>query len=139
MEIQLASGVISLAKRCITPQILGEVLLTGQRTTFSDCLGSLRPSERSGTELKSAKMKCSEVERAESGESVTGAGGTVQMLGATAERKCRLGEATGKKLRKNWKRKRMKFTLRAMKTYPSAQPLGFFDVELRVPWLEAKI
>ena len=33
----------------------------------------------------------------------------------------------------------MKFTLRAMKTYPSAQTLGFFDVELRVPWLEAKI
>src|ERR1035437_5446153 len=33
----------------------------------------------------------------------------------------------------------MKFTLRAMKTYPSAQTLGFFAVELRVPWLEAKI
>ena len=32
----------------------------------------------------------------------------------------------------------MMFTLRAMKTYPSAQPLGFFAVELRVPWLEAK-
>jgi hypothetical protein len=32
----------------------------------------------------------------------------------------------------------MKFTMRAMKTHPSAQPLGFFDVELRVPWLEAK-
>jgi len=30
------------------------------------------------------------------------------------------------------------FTLRAMKTYPSAPALGFFDVELRVPWLEAK-
>jgi len=30
------------------------------------------------------------------------------------------------------------FTLRAMKTYPSAQALGFFDVELRVQWLEAK-
>src|ERR1017187_4546965 len=44
------------------------------RTTFSDCLGSLRPSERSGTELKSAKMKCSGVERAESGESVIGRG-----------------------------------------------------------------
>ena len=39
-------------------------------------------------------------------------------------------------LRKNWKRKRMKFTIRAMKTYPAAQTLGFFDVELRVPWLE---
>jgi len=25
-----------------------------------------------------------------------------------------------------------------MKTYPSAQTLGFFDVELRVQWLEAK-
>ena len=32
----------------------------------------------------------------------------------------------------------MKFTMRAMKTYPSAQTLGFFDVELPVPWLEAK-
>jgi len=32
----------------------------------------------------------------------------------------------------------MMFTLRAMKTYLSAQTLGFFDVELRVPWLEAK-
>jgi len=31
----------------------------------------------------------------------------------------------------------MKFTMRALKTYSSAQPLGFFDVELRVPWLEA--
>ena len=44
------------------------------RTMFSDCLGSLLPSERSGTELKSAKMKCSGVERAESGESVIGRG-----------------------------------------------------------------
>ena len=26
----------------------------------------------------------------------------------------------------------MKFTMRAMKSYPSAQTLGFFDVELRV-------
>src|SRR5450759_1430864 len=32
----------------------------------------------------------------------------------------------------------MMVSLRAMKTYPSAQALGFFDVELRVPWLEAK-
>ena len=32
----------------------------------------------------------------------------------------------------------MMFTLRAMKTYQSAQTLGFFDVELRVQWLEAK-
>jgi hypothetical protein len=32
----------------------------------------------------------------------------------------------------------MMFTMRAMKTYPSAQTLGFFDLELRVPWLEAK-
>ena len=32
----------------------------------------------------------------------------------------------------------MKFTLREMKTYPLVQSLGFFDVELRVPWLEAK-
>ena len=42
----------------------------------------------------------------------------------------------------------MKFTIRAMKTSPSAQPLGFFDLsvcghaqaeeELRVQWLEAK-
>mgnify|MGYP001599386893 FL=1 len=30
------------------------------------------------------------------------------------------------------------FTMRAMKTYRSAQTQGFFDVELRVPWLEAK-
>ena len=30
------------------------------------------------------------------------------------------------------------FTLRTMKTYQSAQALGFFDVELRVQWLEAK-
>ena len=29
-------------------------------------------------------------------------------------------------------------TLRTMKTYQSAQALGFFDVELRVQWLEAK-
>jgi hypothetical protein len=29
----------------------------------------------------------------------------------------------------------MKFTIRAMKTYPAAQTLGFFDVELRVRWL----
>jgi hypothetical protein len=28
--------------------------------------------------------------------------------------------------------------MRAIKTYPAAQPLGFFDVELRVPGLEAK-
>jgi len=32
----------------------------------------------------------------------------------------------------------MKFMIRAMKTYQSAQALGFFDVELRVQWLEAK-
>jgi hypothetical protein len=32
----------------------------------------------------------------------------------------------------------MMFRLRAMKTHPSAQARGFFDVELRVPWLEAK-
>ena len=32
----------------------------------------------------------------------------------------------------------MMFTMRATKTHPSAQPLGFFDVELRVQWLEAK-
>ena len=32
----------------------------------------------------------------------------------------------------------MKFTIRAMKTSPSAPTLGFFGVELRVPWLEAK-
>ena len=32
----------------------------------------------------------------------------------------------------------MMFTMRAMKTHPSAQPLGFFDVELRVQWLEVK-
>jgi len=30
----------------------------------------------------------------------------------------------------------MMFTLRAMKTHPSAQPLGFVDVELREQWLE---
>jgi len=41
-------------------------------------------------------------------------------------------------LKKKWKSKRMKFTIRAMKTYPSAQTLGFFEVELRVQWLEAK-
>jgi IS5 family transposase len=28
--------------------------------------------------------------------------------------------------------------IRVMRTYPSAQTLGFFDVELPVPWLEAK-
>ena len=39
------------------------------------------------------------MERAENVESVTGAGGTVPRLGATAERKCRLGEATGKMLK----------------------------------------
>ena len=32
----------------------------------------------------------------------------------------------------------MMFAMRAMKTSPSAQALGFFDVELRVQWLEAK-
>lgn len=32
----------------------------------------------------------------------------------------------------------MMFTLRAMKAYPSAQALAFFDVELRGPWLEVK-
>ena len=32
----------------------------------------------------------------------------------------------------------MMLTLRAIKTYQSVQTLGFFDVELRVPWLEAK-
>ena len=32
----------------------------------------------------------------------------------------------------------MMFALRTMETDPSAQTLGFFDVELRVPWLEAK-
>ncbi len=32
----------------------------------------------------------------------------------------------------------MMLTMRAMKTYPSAQTLGLFDVELRVPWLAAK-
>ena len=36
-------------------------------------------------------------------------------------------------LKKKWTRQRMKFTMRAMKTYPLAQTLGFFDVELRVP------
>ena len=28
--------------------------------------------------------------------------------------------------------------IQIIKTYPSAQTLGFFDVELRVQWLEAK-
>ena len=46
----------------------------GTRPTFSDCLAILRTTERSGTELKSAKMKCSGVERAESVESVSGRG-----------------------------------------------------------------
>jgi len=32
----------------------------------------------------------------------------------------------------------MKFAMRAMKTHPSAHTLGFFAVEVRVPWLEAK-
>src|SRR5258707_12544712 len=32
----------------------------------------------------------------------------------------------------------MMFTMRAMKTQPSARPLGIFGVELRVQWLEAK-
>ena len=31
----------------------------------------------------------------------------------------------------------MLFTMRAMRTYPSAQRLGFFDEELRVQWIEA--
>ena len=39
---------------------------------------------------------------------------------------------------KKWKRGRIQFRLRAMKTYRSAAALGFFDVELRVQWLEAK-
>jgi hypothetical protein len=30
------------------------------------------------------------------------------------------------------------FMIQIIKTYPSAQALGFFDVELRVQWLEAK-
>ena len=41
-------------------------------------------------------------------------------------------------LRMQLKSKSLKFPLRAMKTHPSAQPLGFFDVELHGPWLEAK-
>jgi hypothetical protein len=32
----------------------------------------------------------------------------------------------------------MLFTIRAMKTGPSAQSLVFFDGELRVQWMEAK-
>ena len=32
----------------------------------------------------------------------------------------------------------MVFTLRVTKTYPEAQTFEFFDVELHVPWLEAK-
>ena len=32
----------------------------------------------------------------------------------------------------------MIFTLRAIKTFPLAQTPGFFNVALRVPWLEAK-
>ena len=39
-------------------------------------------------------------------------------------------------LRKKLQSKSMMFTMRAMKTYPTAQPLGFFDVKLRVQWLE---
>lgn len=31
----------------------------------------------------------------------------------------------------------MLFTMRAMKTDPAAQSLGFFDEELRVHWMEA--
>ncbi len=31
-------------------------------------------------------------------------------------------------LRKKWTKQSMKFTIRAMKTSPSAQPLGFFDL-----------
>ena len=31
----------------------------------------------------------------------------------------------------------MKFTIRAMKTYLTAQTLGFFDLELRTQWLAA--
>jgi hypothetical protein len=34
--------------------------------------------------------------------------------------------------------KSMMFTMRAMITYPSAQTPGFFDMELRWQWLEAK-
>jgi len=32
----------------------------------------------------------------------------------------------------------MVFMIRTIKTYPSAQTQGFFDVELRVQWLEVK-
>jgi transposase, IS5 family len=41
-------------------------------------------------------------------------------------------------MRKQWKRQSLMVRLRALKTYPSAPTLGFFDVELRVQWLAAK-
>ena len=47
------------------------------------------------------------------------------------------GKSSGS-LRKKLPRQTMMFTLCTMKTCPSAQPLGFFDVELHGPWLEAK-
>ena len=43
-------------------------------TDVFDCLGILRPTERSGTELKPAKMECNGEDRAESVESVIGCG-----------------------------------------------------------------
>ena len=43
-------------------------------TDVFDCLGILRPTERSGTELKPAKMECNGEDRAESAESVIGRG-----------------------------------------------------------------
>jgi len=54
------------------------------------------------------------MERAESGESVTGAGGSVPILGARNERKCRLGDAG----QKAWCCAQMKWT-----TLPHPGPL----------------
>src|ERR1035441_10372922 len=81
----------------------------GRARSFFDCLADLRPSERSEVEMKPAKLERSGVERAESGESVIGRGRNRadawrrewvrrSRLSLT-KHKCRLGEATGKKLK----------------------------------------
>ena len=68
------------------------------RTAVFDGLGSLRPSERMERKCRCEphwrppKLKCNGVERAESDESGQRCGGSVPILGARNERKCRLGD-----------------------------------------------
>jgi hypothetical protein len=50
----------------------------------------------------------------------------------------KLGVESSEQLKKRMKQQNIKHTMRGMKTYQSAQAMGFFDVELRVQWLEAK-